>query len=629
MIKVKNYIILIILILCSSLLVYSTNKIYSEDEAIKEYNFLVGKCNKNADINNDSAIYYGAKALLFADNHNLPFSGLHLLRYAQALRAKGDFLKATEYFKKAIIIISKEKDYYNLSKAYYVYGFTIIFMNDYNTAEKYFNKSIQLAEKHNIPEFIFKGTYGLATIAGFNNKLQKENELFHKCIDLSAELNYDGNIELVYFYLGVNYFDQNDLENSVFYIEVARKIKEKKNKIVELARLTNRLGWTYYLMEDLEKSENIYFQCIEYSKQINNERLRGNCIANLGNILRDRKEYKKALKYYEHSLSILDSVGYYQDHYWIYRDISVLYEQMNDFENAYKNYQNFISYSDSLNLFERNIRLAESQSKYEKEVNNQELYLLEKENTIKQEQLIENNIITISICIVILLIIVLFALQNRKQKLKLSQQITEISQQVVRQQMNPHFIFNTLNSIQFTLFKNDKLASNRYLTMFAKYMRLVLDNSQHKSILIAEEISSLKLYLELEANRFKDKLKYELNIDSEIDPYEHKIPSFLIQPYIENSINQMGINNEILNISISVKLEQKNILVEIKDNIHKEFISKKDKDQNISGTQITENKILLINSLYNKSIYYNLSYIKGTNNNIIGRKILIDLPISA
>ena len=102
--------------------------------------------------------------------------------------------------------------------------------------------------------------------------------------------------------------------------------------------------------------------------------------------------------------------------------------------------------------------------------------------------------------------------------------------------MNPHFIFNTLNSIQYYMYQHDKLATNNYLTKFSSLMRKVLENSQHTSVPLRDELDALNLYLELEMIRFKDKFDYEINVDEEIDTLLYKVPTMLIQPYVENSI---------------------------------------------------------------------------------------------
>lgn len=125
---------------------------------------------------------------------------------------------------------------------------------------------------------------------------------------------------------------------------------------------------------------------------------------------------------------------------------------------------------------------------------------------------------------------------NRKQKEELSRRIVESEQMALRAQMNPHFVFNALNSIQHFITMEDEMSANYYLTRFSKLIRQVLENSKHSFITLHEEIESLKLYLELEMLRFEDKFEYSIDLDDEINDYDIEIPSMVIQPFLENAI---------------------------------------------------------------------------------------------
>ena len=123
--------------------------------------------------------------------------------------------------------------------------------------------------------------------------------------------------------------------------------------------------------------------------------------------------------------------------------------------------------------------------------------------------------------------------RNAKKSKKISQLLAIKS---LRSQMNPHFIFNALNSVNQFIAKNDERAANKFLAEFSKLMRLVLDSSQEDFIPLAQEKDMLSLYLKLEHLRFRDKFDYELHIDENLDLEVIEIPPMLLQPYIENAI---------------------------------------------------------------------------------------------
>ena len=111
-----------------------------------------------------------------------------------------------------------------------------------------------------------------------------------------------------------------------------------------------------------------------------------------------------------------------------------------------------------------------------------------------------------------------------------------LEQQSLNSSMNRHFIFNALNSIQYYINRQDRLAANRYLSDFAKLIRKNLDSSQDNLTSLRDEIERLELYLKLEHMRFKDKFEYKINIDPALNLDQIKVPAMLVQPFLENSI---------------------------------------------------------------------------------------------
>jgi LytS/YehU family sensor histidine kinase len=108
--------------------------------------------------------------------------------------------------------------------------------------------------------------------------------------------------------------------------------------------------------------------------------------------------------------------------------------------------------------------------------------------------------------------------------------------QALRAQMNPHFIFNSLNSINMFILENNKLQASEYLSKFSRLVRLILQNSQEAFIPLERELEALKLYLELESLRFENKFEYKISVDGSVDTTVLKVPPLVIQPYAENAI---------------------------------------------------------------------------------------------
>lgn len=191
--------------------------------------------------------------------------------------------------------------------------------------------------------------------------------------------------------------------------------------------------------------------------------------------------------------------------------------------------------------------------------------------------------------------------EKEAEKAKVNKRIADLELMALRAQMNPHFLFNTLSSIQHFVSANNTEEALRYLSKFAKLMRVVLDNSKRKEISINDELNAIQLYLDLEKLRFKNKFDYTIDIGEGIDPSYDEIPSMLIQPYLENAILH-GINNkrEIGHIWVKLSHEGDNIVCRIEDDgVGRSKAAKmqenRSKEHKSQGMNITRDRLSIIN----------------------------------
>jgi hypothetical protein len=227
----------------------------------------------------------------------------------------------------------------------------------------------------------------------------------------------------------------------------------------------------------------------------------------------------------------------------------------------------------------------------------------------------------------------MYLYSNRiKEKAKIQKQIDSLELEALKSHMNPHFLFNTLSSIQYYITQSDNKSALLYLSKFAKLMRKILDNSQQSTISIQHEIEALELYLSLEQIRFEDKLSYSITIDDSINTQLDKIPSMLIQPYAENAILH-GILHKKSNghITINIKKPHNSIVCEIIDNgvgrkKAAEIETSKTKSHKSSGLSITKQRLEILNS----SLSSNMSVVITDlidNKIAAGTKVTISIPL--
>ena len=132
--------------------------------------------------------------------------------------------------------------------------------------------------------------------------------------------------------------------------------------------------------------------------------------------------------------------------------------------------------------------------------------------------------------------------RQNDEKAQMNDRMVELEQMALKAQMNPHFIFNSLNSVQHYVIEKDILGANKFITEFSRLIRMTLDISSKTSISVYEEISYLTTYLELEKTKFENKFSYEIDLATDLDPSEWYIPPMILQPYVENSIRH-GVRN--------------------------------------------------------------------------------------
>jgi LytS/YehU family sensor histidine kinase len=156
--------------------------------------------------------------------------------------------------------------------------------------------------------------------------------------------------------------------------------------------------------------------------------------------------------------------------------------------------------------------------------------------------------------------------EKDKQLAELRQKTGELEMQALRAQMNPHFVFNSLNAINSFILQNNKTQASEYLTKFSRLVRMILQNSQSTLITLESELESLKLYLELEALRFDNRFEYKVTVPKDLDIEILKVPPLIIQPYAENAIWHGLMHKEEKGyLGIDIQQEGNHLLFTIKD----------------------------------------------------------------
>lgn len=222
---------------------------------------------------------------------------------------------------------------------------------------------------------------------------------------------------------------------------------------------------------------------------------------------------------------------------------------------------------------------------------------------------------------------------REKVRSDFSKRIAEAKMQSLRAQMNPHFIFNSLNSINTFILKNETDEASDYLTKFSRLIRTVLNNSKNTLVSLEDELEALTIYLELEQIRFSNKFEFTIIMDEFLDANRVFVPPLLLQPYVENALwHGLMQKEEQGRIDISAYKHGEQVIFTIQDNGigRKKSAESKSafefKDKSLGMTIMAE-RISTINALYGSDAEINITDLYDTNQCAAGTRVCISTPI--
>lgn len=240
----------------------------------------------------------------------------------------------------------------------------------------------------------------------------------------------------------------------------------------------------------------------------------------------------------------------------------------------------------------------------------------------------------ISLCIIAGIGLIWAAVSYRYRRLQtesaLQMALNESQQQALSARMNPHFIFNALNSIKTFVLENDTIKSNDYIARFSKLMRQILDQSQYTLVSLEEELKALDNYVGLELMRGHKQFSYSCEVDQAIDQQKALVPSLLLQPFVENAIwhGVMPLKRK-GHISVSLQLHNDEIMCRIED----DGVGRANREKDVemhgpAATQISNKRLDLINQRFGTNLRVQIEDLQDEQGHVLGTRVTIPVPIA-
>ncbi len=579
------------------------------------------------------SIDYAQEGINLSARAGIPAHPFLYMFQARAYARVPDFSQAEKLFSQALNAARASGDSSSIAQVSLQFGWFYYNRRDLPAALRMFRSGLNAAEATGDRPLQADAWFGTGLAFYSFDDLANMQPAIEQYLRLADPVTQQPRIADAYRLIGAYYRDINRFQEAIDANQKSFEVAATIGDSVLMGAALNHIAWYHYEMGNLDKSLEIYQKNIGFYKPGSGNPL-ANIYGNMGNIYRDWERYPEAIEYYNKGIELARANKDLYNLSWLYEDVSNMYQRIGDFRQAYDNMKLAAVYQDSLASVTYQQRLAGARAQYEAEKNAQELEML----SLKlQRNRILNWALGISIALILsvaALVITRFRLKSRQRFETMSRKISELNQTNLRQQMNPHFIFNTLNSIQYYVFQNDKIASNNYMTKFAALIRKTLENSRFTTIPIQEEIDALNLYLELECLRFKEKFEWEIRIDEEIDTLVYKIPTMLIQPYVENAITHglMNKENGKGRIRVELDLSEQQILCTIEDNgigrdRAREIRLQKNGNHQSLGTTITESRLKLVNELYGQSMQVHYTDLADAAGMAAGTRVRINIPL--
>lgn len=554
--------------------------------------------------------------------------------YQQAeFYALGQTDTALAYYKKSAAIALQVNDTLVLTRNYRDMGNISARRGNFKEAASLYFKCLKLLEADSGKEKI-----GVLQSLGDLYRMQNDNgaalAYFNKALLLSEKIKRKKSILVSLNFIGLTYYEMENYTEGKKYYERALPLAEDDES---LALIQSRLGYGIEHEGLLDSALHYYKKAFEIYSLKGDKRNLHAINLHLSNVYLKLKKNRLALSYGLKTLALANSLQYTNlirtSSHLLYR----IYKANGNADSALAFYERFTISQDSATSQNSKKAILEQKLNYEFE-KKELLSKLEHDKKIealkiKQQQAdkIKNIWLMLLIALSLLLILSSYFLYTffRQKSIINTQKNNILKQKLQLAQMNPHFIFNSLNAIQNYIFKEDKLKAGIYLAQFSELIRMILDFSRKDYITLASEERFLHNYLALQQIRFS-KLSYTISIDAGIEKEHMLIPPMLAQPFVENSIEH-GILKRAGQVDISISIQGPLLIYDIVDNgiglenalaLKAKLVSSYES----LGTVITRERLNDLNAKYKSSISIEVTDLNKTNAALSGTRVRFSVP---
>ncbi|MDM1553059.1 histidine kinase [Chryseobacterium indologenes] len=509
---------------------------------------------------------------------------------------QGNYAKSEEYFTKAKMLYQKLNDKKNLESVTRKLAQSQEKQNKITPALSNYSMAAQMSysEKSKVVN-----TNDVARLSSPTPELRAE--AIQNNINISKKENEQASVAEGYSQLAEVNIQQKDIYKAEENLNNAYKISKKEAPQQALA-INQKLADLYVENKNFDKAIEAKKKVLKEDFVKDNSQEKVNQIQELADIYIKKNDPKEAAELLKNAYGIALDKGHTLEAQKSVKKLDSLYAISGNVDASVQLYRDFLGKLPDLVSKDRS--LVDNKILEDTE---QRISQLEKEKELKDELIRKKNVFNYGLIGALILLTGLIVFIFRTLK-KVQVKNKKIALQSLRREMNPHFIFNSLNSVNHFIATNNELEANQYLTKFSKLMRGVMENSTDDFIPFQQELDLLQNYLALEKTRFADKFDYEIDVDENLNMQSLQVPGMLVQPFLENAIwHGLRYRTEKGFLKLNFEKNEHYLKIIIEDNGIGIEESKKQKTQHQKtregrGMKNTLERIQLLNDLYKRDI---------------------------
>lgn len=460
-------------------------------------------------------------------------------------------------------------------------------------------------------------------IAQFKRSMELEKELGNK---LGLAINHQN--------IGECLEQKGELEEALHQyrtsLDYNNEINNNKGRVI----CKNSIAQIYIKQNKASEALDILEPNLLAAEGLGDMHLIASININLGRALMELHDYDRSEEHLNRGLEIVRKHQLPSTISQAYAFLSKLETYRGDFEKALLYYQKAEALNEEINSEVNRRYVNDLIIKFETEKKNNQIASLASENELINLKLKrKTNTLIIGALGMALLTFLLYILYRQKE-LKHEKKVLTLEQSMLRSQMNPHFLFNSLNSIKLYIINNEKKNAVHYLNKFSKLVRKILEASSLKEISLFDELETIALYMNIENIRFSDEINFTIKIADDLDPHNIKIPSLILQPFLENALwHGLSSKEGEKNIDLAVSRENdKYTKISITDNGVGREASERIKEGKILkrksiGIDITKERLANYSKDFENSFQVEIIDLYGPAKEALGTKVVLHIPI--